>query len=336
MTQARTLVALLLLGSLIGGCGGSETQEQNTASPDPVVSVRTATVQRMTMPVIVSVDGFTDVLDREHVTSPIDGTVVSLIAEVGDPIRIGDTVAVLRTRDSEAAFAGARRLMEQAKTPQQRDNAHRAMDIAHEAEQLVSVVAGRSGVVVTKTSSAGQTVTADTELLELVDLSTLNFAASVPLADLALVKLGQTARVSFTSLPDRDFGAVVTAVSAQSDPGSQTAAVRLRFTDTSQIGRSFLRVGMMGSAVITVGKHDSVLVVPPTALLRDDLSDSYTIYTVTSDSLAHLVPVTVGVVTDSLAEVSSPILHPGDKVIVEGNYEVADSTRVTVTAGENQ
>ncbi len=334
MKRMRTAAALLLLGALIGGCGSESAQDQNADPPTPVVSVRLAPVRQETMPVTVTVNGFTDVLDRERVTAPIDGTIVSLAAEVGTAVNAGDTIAILRTRDSQAAIAGARRLFETAKTPAQRTEAQRAMTVAQEAEQVVPVIAGRAGVVVAKMTSAGQTVTADSELLELVDLSTLDFVASVPLADLARVRPGQTARISFPSLPDRLFAGQVAAVSAESNPQSQAAPVRLEFTNRSAAINS-LRVGMMGTAAITVGEHPEVLVVPSKALLRDDLTDTYTLYTVGPDSLAHQVPVTVGVMADSLTEVNAPALHPGLDVIVDGNYEVSDSTRVTVMAGGN-
>jgi multidrug efflux pump subunit AcrA (membrane-fusion protein) len=169
-----------------------------------------------------------------------------------------------------------------------------------------------------------------------VDLSTLNFIASIPLSDLGRVKVGQTGCITFPSLPDRRFTAQVTAVSAQSDQGSQAAPVRLRFTDPEPAVENALRVGMMGTAAITVDEHRDVLVVPSTALLRDDLANTYTIFIIGSDSLALAVPVTAGVMTDTLTEIAAPSLQAGDPVIVKGNYEVSDSTRITVQPGGRQ
>jgi len=333
MKRIRT-AAVLLLGILIAGCGGDQAQDGNDPSPKPVVSVRVAPVRQQTVPVTVVVDGMTDVRDREQVTAPIDGTVVSLAVEVGAPVKAGDTIAVLRTRDSEAAIAGARRLMERAQTPEQRARAQSALDVARESQQLVSVTAGRPGMVVARLASPGQTVTADARLLELVDLSTLDFVASVPLAELVRIRPGQSARIDFPSLPDTAFAARVATVSAQSDPGSQATPVRLRFDGRTAALDATLRVSMMGTATITVSEHPGALVVPTPALLRDDLADTYTVYLVGPDSLAHQISVTIGVMTDSIAEVSSPSLAAGDPVIVEGNYEVSDSTRVTVLTGE--
>jgi multidrug efflux system membrane fusion protein len=327
-----TAATLILLGLVMWGCGGKDIQDQDAPPSSPVVSVRVARVQEMSMPETIAADGFVDAVDRERVTAPVDGTVVTLALEIDAAVNAGDTIAILRTRDSDASIAGARRLAEQAKTPQQREEAERAMKVAVDMQQLVPVIAGRSGAVVSKTSSSGQTVSAGDDLIELVDLSTLDFIASVPLRYLQNIKIGQTAGIVFPSLPASTFTCKVAAVSAQSDQGSQAASVRLRFTDPTSKVADLLRVGMMGTATITVGEHPGVMVVPVAALLRDDLTDTYTLYTITPDSLAQAVAVTVGVVTDSLAEVASPSLHTEDPVIVEGNYEVSDSMRVTVSS----
>ncbi len=48
------------------------------------------------------------------------------------------------------------------------------------------------------------------------------------------------------------------------------------------------------------------------------------------DSVAQIVPVTVGVRTGSLVEVHSDLLSAGQTVINRGQYELKDSTKVTI------
>ncbi len=330
-----SLCMILMLMALVSGCGGSDSN-QGSDSPTPVVSVGVVPVARGSLNVTLQVFGETDVLDREDIVSPIDGTITSMNVEVGSRVKDGDTLAVIRTRDSEASIAGAQRLMDEANNPQQRARAEEAMRVAVESQQLVPVIAHRSGDIVAKMVSDKQTVTTNTVLLQLVDLSTLDFVANVPLQDIPKVKEGQPCRIHFPSLPNTGFDGTVAAVSAQSMPGSQAAKVRIDFTTPPKEIEADLRVGMMGTADIITGVHKDVLVVPRQALLRNDITDAYSIYTVNQDSLAISIPVTVGVVGDSLAEVSAPSLKAGQPVIVQGNYEVSDSTRVTVQGGSGQ
>jgi membrane fusion protein (multidrug efflux system) len=336
MKYALRACLMILVSLMAWGCSTRTSDDNSASSPDPVVSVQIARIVRQTLPVTFTADGVTDALDRETVVSPIDGTVVSLRVDVGASVNDGDTLMTVRTRASDAAIAGARRLLAQAATPQQHADAEKTMQIAEQSQQVVPIIATRHGVVVNRSVSAGQTVTTGGALAQLVDLSTLDFVANVPLADLSGVKIGQTCRLRFEALPDRIFAGRVAAVSAQSDMGNQTAPVRIALASHSpnRDPESLRRVGMMGTATFITSSHRDVLVVPKEALLRDDINDSYTIYTVSADSLARAVPVTVGVVTDSMAEVVAPSLHVGDMVIVKGNYEVSDSTRVAIEAGK--
>ena len=89
---------------------------------------------------------------------------------------------------------------------------------------------------------------------------------------------------------------------------------------------------MPGTARIVTGIHPHALLVPRSALLRNDENNTYSVVTVTFDSLALSVPVTIGVLTDSTAEITGGTLEPGTQVITRGNYALADSTRVTIGA----
>jgi multidrug efflux pump subunit AcrA (membrane-fusion protein) len=298
--------------------------------------VQVVPIARGTLDVTLQAYGQTDVLDRQNIVSPIDGTVTSLSVEVGSSVQKGDTLALIRTRDSEASIAGAQRLIDEATTPEQLATAKKAMQVAIESQQLVPIATRGAGVVVEKMVSDKQAVTANTVLVQLVDLATLDFVANVPLQEIPRVKVGEPCRIHFLSLPGREFDGSVAAVSAQSEPGSQAAPVRISFQTPVNEIESTLRIGMMGTVDIVTGVLKDVLVVPRSALLRDDITGAYTIYTVNPDSLAIAVPVTVGVVNDSLAQVSAPSLAAGEPVIVEGNYEVSDSTRVTVKGGQQQ
>jgi len=335
MRQTALSYTLTLLIALLSGCGGSQ-DNQETAQPTPVVSVRVVPVVRGTLDVTLRAYGETDVLVRENIVSPIDGTVISMNVEVGSLVEDGDTLSIIRTRDSEASIDGAQRLIDEAATPQQQAEAKSAMQVAVESQQLIPIIAHRRAAVVEKMFSDKQIITANTVLLQLVDLSTLDFVANVPLQDIPRVKTGQPCRIRFPSLPGLQFDGLVAAVSAQSEPGSQSALVRISFKTPVEDVESTLRVGMMGTVDIVTGVLKDVLVVPRSALLRDDITNTYTIYTITPDSLAVALSVEVGAVSDSLAEVAATSLKAGEPVIVEGNYEVSDSTRVTVKGGAKQ
>ncbi|HEX9006634.1 MAG TPA: efflux RND transporter periplasmic adaptor subunit [Bacteroidota bacterium] len=320
-----------MLAAVLNACGhrssGDEDSEQTLP---PRVPVKLAWARTGDVAVTVTATGHTDALRKEKIFSPVAGRVTSLKALEGTPFREGELMAVIRTKESQAAIAGAEALLHAAVTPAQQAEARRALALAEGSQGTVELRAKFSGVVATRTVSEGELVAENAELFTLVDLTTLVFLADVPLASLPAVHGGQQASVRFTALPAETVPAAVEAVSPQTDPQSQSVRVRLRFP-AQERGRTLLKTDMTGSASIVISMHRGALLVPRRALLRNDENDTYTVVTVGPDSLARSTPVTIGALTDSTAEITGG-LRKGEGVVIEGNYALADSTRVT-TAG---
>lgn len=328
-TETCVCVALLLSGS-IPGCTqrhGSDDEGEGAAA-HAVVAVRTAPVLRGDMETLVTATGSTEAVRREKIYAPIAGTLLSLKVLEGTPVRRGDVLAVIQPKETRAAIAGAEALLHAAKTDGERAEAARAMQLARAGVNNLEVQSTTDGVVATRSAAEGELVAENTELVTVVDLRTLMFVADIPLGDIAQVRPGERAAVSFQALPGGSFPGKVEAVNPRSDPGSQTVRVRIGFTGGDARRMALLRSEMSGLVRIVTGKHIGVLIVPKPALLRNDETDTYTVVLATADSLARVVPVVVGARNDSAAEVAGSGLQSGARVVVEGNYSLADSTRL--------
>jgi RND family efflux transporter MFP subunit len=326
-----TVYLLIFIGSVfMPGCRGS-SKDPGEAAPKVVLAVKAALIDGGTVDETVSATGRTAVTSEQVIVSPVAGTIVSMNVQGGTLVSRGEKIGVIRTRDSEASIFGARRLLAEARTESQREAAKQALEIAQANQQLIPLIAPRKGTVADRFVSAGQTVTEGTELLRLVDLSTLDFIADVPLKDMVSVKVGQACQVRFPSLPGSLFSGTVDAIEPQSDINSQTVPVRINFRRSPQEVEKILRVEMRGTARIITAQRKGALMVPQSAVIRDDIAGTHYIFTISPDSLAILVPVSIGVRTDSLIEIINPHLRAGMSVIMDGNYEAADSMRVTAS-----
>ena len=116
--------------------------------------------------------------------------------------------------------------------------------------------------------------------------------------------------------------ATVIARPAAVDPGSVTAAVRLRPATVTG-----LTAGMSVEVEILGPEHNAEILVPPAAIIRD--GESTVVMTVGADSKAHRNEVEVGVVTPDAAEVRKG-LKKGDRVIVRGQNGLPDGAAVTI------
>ncbi|MCX6832107.1 MAG: efflux RND transporter periplasmic adaptor subunit [candidate division Zixibacteria bacterium] len=329
-------LALLLLLASIAGCSSSRSAEEGNSSISPIVAVKVAEIKSADIPVTLTALGKTNALREEKIFSPITGKILSLKAIENVTVHKGDVITMIRTKESQAAIDGAEVLIRSASTVQQRSAAERALLLADSTQTVVIVRASSEGIVSLRNVSEGELVNEGAELVSIVDLWTLEFIAETPVHELAKLHTGQGAMVTLTALPNVELMSTVYAINSQTDPESQTATVHLRFANLPQQTSSLLRTGMVGSVQITIATRRNALLVPRTALLRNDETDSYSLVTISADSLAKAIAVTVGIMTDSLAEVSAEGLAAGMSVIVEGHYALEDSTRVTVTSSQRQ
>ena len=318
-------IFLLANVALISGCtkGSSEGEE---AGPAPAARVRVGLgeISAGDIDVTVTATGKTGALRQEKVLSPVAGKVIVLRALEGTRVRKGDVLAVILTRESQAAISGAEALLRGAKTDAQKSEAERMLRLAENSQSRVDVHAQFDGVVSNRAVNQGELVAENAELLTVLDLSTVYFNADVPLRNLTQVHPGDRTIVEFQSLPGARFHAIVDAISPQTDVQSQTVKARLRFTRQEPRTIAVLRTEMNGTAHIITGVHRNVLLVPKTALLRNDEMNSYSVVTITPDSIARIVEVGIGTSTDSTVEVSSRALKAGMPVVVEGNYALPD------------
>ncbi len=336
MKRSRFAGLVCLIPLILFGCKKGESEETPANESTARVPVEVSSLRQGDINVMVDAFGQTEALHKESVLSPAAGTIISLRVLEGTAVRPGDTLAEILTKESQAAITGASELLASASTPQQKSEAERALLLARKSQNTVSLAARSSGVVSSRSVVEGSLVSEGTELLTIIDPSSVDFVAQVPLGELNSIHSGETARIDLTSVKHLSYQALVSAISPESDPQTQTVRVRLNFADVSKNQRIFLKDGITGAAHIISGVRTGVFLVSTSALLRNDDNNSYSIVTLTSDSLALTLPVAVGVIADTIAEISGPGLRLGMSVIVAGNYALPDSTRVTVTNRKNQ
>lgn len=331
--------SIVVIIMLTAGCGrGKDNNDDDRKGTTiaAVVLVQTATVTTGTAVLSIDAVGKTGAMRTEKILSPSAGRIVALKVLEGSTVKAGEVLAVMITKESQAALSGAEALLRSARTSGQKEEAEKSLQLARASQSTINLSARFSGIVASRNVSEGELIGENTEILTVVDLSSIIFFADVSLGDVPGVKKGMDAIVRFQSLPGREFRAAVDALLPQSDVQSQTVQVRLRFVNLTGEFRAYLRTGMAGTARITTGSRKHVLFVPSSALLRDDENGTFSVVCVSPDSFARIIPVTPGITTDTMVEVKSPLLKEGIPVIIKGNYALADSTRVTVRRREGQ
>jgi multidrug efflux pump subunit AcrA (membrane-fusion protein) len=313
---------------VLPGCNKSKETEENSTT-DARVSVKITRLDKGTIESVVTASGTTDALRKEKIFSPVAGRIIALKVLEGSQVHTGDVMLILRTKEAQAAFEGAQALMRNASTEQQKQEGQHALKLADSLQPQISVRARFDGVVASRNITEGELVSEQTELLTIIDPSTIVFIADIPINSIASIHPNLPTRIKFPQLTGL-IDAVVDAVNPQADAQSQSVKVRLRFIGLTDVQQKLLKSNIPGTVNIITGAHHDVFVVDRTAVLHDDEANTYSLVIMTDDSLAKVIPITFGIQTDSLVEVKSDLLHAGINIITQGQYALTDSTRVTV------
>ena len=320
---AALLGASLTMGALFTGCA---KQDEGESQPSVKVEVRVSRLRSGSIDDIVDASGTTANLRESQLRSPVNGVIAKLRYFNGDTVQQGEAIAVILTRESQASIQGAEKLLHDASTDIQRDEAAKALRIAQEGANSAVVKAPYTGILSNKQKNESEAIGEGESFASLIDPRSIVFIADVPSSSLGRVKPREEARIRFPSLPNKVFFGTVSRIDPQVNPNDQTAHVQIDFTlPAVNLDRS-----LFGDAAIIVGRKSGVLLAPTSSLLHNDEDNTTAVVVVENDSVAHRMNVAVGSRQDSLVQIISNGLKPGDRVIVQGHYGLPDSTRVRV------
>lgn len=176
-----------------------------------------------------------------------------------------------------------------------------------------------SGLVISRSVTRGQIISAGTELFRIVRDGRLELDAQVPETDLALVRAGQTATVSSDQVGDASGR--VRIVTPEVNPETRLGVARIALS-----GSGF-RPGMFARARIDVGDQPAVTVPTASVLYRQNKPGAFVLRT---DGTVRFQVVTVVSRNGDRTAVTG--LNAGAQVVVDGAGFLAEGDRVTVSA----
>jgi RND family efflux transporter MFP subunit len=325
----RRALGLLFAGAALSACRGrdaaSPVPAQRLPSPPPAaVSVGIATASRGDVTQVVTGPGRTSALAQEKIRAPFSGTLTELAVTDGDAVVRGQRLGTVVSRDSEAAVAGAREMIREARTDADRQDAERALALAQQSLVRTALRSPADGVVLSHSATSGERVSQDQEILSIADASSIVFVVDLPQSDLGRIRPAQHVAVDLAGRAGPVPG-IVHDVLPGANSADFTVPVRVDLRGLSRVPP----LGLYGRATIIVSERRGVLLVPETAVVRDDVHGTTRIALV-RDHRAHWIDVTLGGHAPGRVEVVSPALSPADTVIVAGQVGLPEGAAVVV------
>ncbi len=169
------------------------------------------------------------------------------------------------------------------------------------------------GTVVERTVTPGQSVGGDPSqvLFTVADLGKLQVVADVYERDLALVKVGQVARVTVEAYPEIGFPAAVAAIGDVVDPNTRTIKVRAWVNNESRK----LKPEMFARLHIETGDATPFLAIPKEAVLEIDGKEF--VYVEEAQGRFVKRQVKVGTASGDQVRILEG-LQPGERIVTKG------------------
>lgn len=305
--------ALMIFGLHVRGHGGDEAQnfkpKNEEVNVDKMVSkaigIKTEIVELKTIDETIVTTGQIEEIPKNHfdINTPVQGTVSSLLVDLGSKIGIGQSVAVIQSTEiaklqaeidqaeaelelAQSNFSREQTLFEKGITAKKDFEASRAFFKSTEAklkalESNLKILTGlatsdeqgtfqiksrKSGTVVERHVTVGQVVGANQLLFHAIDLSRLWASANIYEKDIGNVFLGQNVFVSLDGNPKETYEGKLTYIGSVIDEKSRTLPVKADLINT----RDVLKPGAFVQLAIHTNKKKDAILIPSKAIVDID------------------------------------------------------------------
>ena len=347
---------LVVLMSLLAGCG--EQQAAESPKGRPPSPVRVATVAQQEVQRSVTLVGTVEPWKRSVVASEIAGLVVEFAVEEGMAIKRGHMLARLRTnrlkirfnsalashREAEFRYQQSRKDLVRVKalyekelvTQKEYDDAlaeesalrQRLTQLKTMINQVRDelnksrILAPYDGWITEEFTEIGQWVEAGGPVVELVDLSKLQVEVPLPERFIRDVKVNDPVTAVFDGLPGYKSEGRVFSVIAQADLTARTFPINVEIPNP----KSLIKSGMVSRVTMSVGSPYQALVVPKDALV---LRGGREFVFLVQEGTVNQIPVTPVLHLQKVVEITGD-LKEGMTVVVEGNERLLPGQPVRI------
>jgi len=341
------LVAVALLAGCGGGASSPDAPAQQEAAP-----VRTSPVQMVTIAREVRAVGILAPRDEIRLAFKVGGVLDRVDVDVGDRVRAGQVLAVLKRVEIDATVSQAAEAVEKARRDLERARQLRVDEVATEEQvqdlttaysvarsnlqaaefnaRFARIEAPADGVVLQRLAKADELVQGG-QMVLVIGSTDAGWVVRAALADRDVVRanIGDAAILTFDAFPGREFAGRVARVASSADPQTGTFEVEI---DVAPGGARFAR-GLVAKVALTLAAlagDTEQAVVPLTAIVEAN-GASATVYVHDAGAgVARRRQVTIGSIDGERVIVVAG-LAAGEQVITDGAAWLTDGRAVRVT-----
>ena len=355
----RMIAMLVLMIALIGGLAFIKFRQfqamaaQFAAMQPPPEAVTTIVAQREEWPATISSIGTVAAVQGVTVSADLPGIVDRIAFDSGKPVKEGDVLVQLDTRQEQAQLAAAEAQLELSRLTFQRMQGLVEQDAVSRAEydtaaaafkqaearirEIHATIARKTirapfgGVLGIRAVNLGQYLTGGDAVVPLQSLDPIYVNFGVPQQDASRMRRGRAVRITASDLGSVEFAGRISALDSVVDEATRN--VRVQATLANPGGR--LRPGMFVQAQVVLGANQPVIALPGSAISYAPYGDSVFVVTDLKDEggksyqgVRQQVVKLGGARGDQIAVLSG--VQPGEVVVTSGVFKLRNGAAVQI------
>jgi len=357
--MARRLILVLgVMAILLAGLGfvkfrQIESAVHASAFQPPPEAVTSIVTRREQWPATMSAIGTMEAVHGVTVSADLPGTVARINFDSGKPVREGDILVELDTRQERAQLASLEAQRDLAKvnfgrmqqlvnegvisrsefdqaTAQQKASEANVAEIKATIERK-TIRAPFSGILGIRKVNLGQYLPAGSPIVSNQSLNPIYVNIGVPQQAAAQIQIGRKICVTTEDVADKVFNGSITAVDSEVD--QTTRNIQIQATLANPEGK--LRPGMFVQVELPVGAGRPVIALPASAINYAPYGDSVFVITDLKDpqgkpyrGVKQQFVKLEGSRGDQVAVISG--LNPGDEVVTSGVFKLRNGAEVQI------
>ncbi len=276
------------------------------------------------------------------------GRVTRILVDEGSPVRIGQTLAIIKGDRLSVDVNNAKAAYENAVADRQRyENAYATGGVTQQQVEQAKLAAVNAkarlsqanisygdatikatinGIVNRKYIEPGSVVSPGTALFDIVNVSTLKLKVTVNEGQITTLKKGDNVKVKASVFPNDAFEGKISFIAPMAD-ASLSFPVEIEIAKNPD---NKIKAGMYGTATFVTSNSDvakSKIKTAPRSAFVGSVSSNQVF--VVKDGIAFLTKVVSGRILGDKVEILEG-LNDGDIVVTSGQINLSDSTKVNV------
>jgi multidrug efflux pump subunit AcrA (membrane-fusion protein) len=301
----------LMYSGIFLSCKQAEKTTPEAAAEAVQTPVTVTSVSTEPLAEYIELNATSAFMQKNYIKANANGYLQSNFTQPGQYVNRGQVLFTIKTKEAQSI-----------------GNAVNQLDSSFKFSGTNAIKAGEKGFITQLNHQAGDYVQDGEQLAVISDMNSFAFLLDLPYE---LRPYMQNKKTVALMLPDGEkLTGTVSGSLPSVDPASQTQSIFIKVNAGHSIPEN-----LIAKVRIIKNLKNSTISLPKATVLTDETQSNFWIMKMIDSSTAVKVAVTKGIETSDRIEILSPPLSAGDKILLTGNYGLADTAKVKIIQQTN-